>query len=77
MKAVAFTGHRCKYFYNTYDYKNEIYKPIKREIYNRVIDYIENKEVDTFITGGALGIDTISFFVLSSPRKDILTLRMY
>lgn len=53
-KATCFTGHRPNKLngYNPKDNREMLYK--LRDI---IIDHIENKNVDTFITGMALGID--------------------
>lgn len=60
-KSVAFTGHRPANFNHKYDLKDPIYDPIKEEL-NRNIEALINDGHDTFITGGALGVDMLAFF---------------
>lgn len=53
-KTACFTGHRPNKLngYNPKDNSEMLFK--LRDI---VVDHIENKEVDTFISGMALGVD--------------------
>lgn len=53
----CFTGHRPEKLYG-YDPFSEGNYQMLMELREIIIDHIENKEVDTFITGMALGIDT-------------------
>lgn len=55
-KTVCFTGHRPNRLggYDPFSYQNYKMLLTLKEI---IVDHIENKNVDTFITGMALGID--------------------
>lgn len=68
MKTACFTGHRPNklFGYNLSDHKYQVIAQYTREILR---PYIE-KGFDTFITGGALGFDTVAFFVIESLKKD-------
>lgn len=53
-KIACFTGHRPS---KLNGYKPEDNKQLLWELHNVIVDHIENKNVDTFISGMALGID--------------------
>lgn len=62
MKTIAFTGHRPNKLYG-YDLSNDNYNKLKTEL-NKILEYeIYTNDADTFITGGALGFDTLAFDV--------------
>ena len=63
MKTATFTGHRPQFFNNVYDIQNKLYKPIIEQITNTSEDLIK-QGVTKFISGSALGIDTIAFFCI-------------
>lgn len=67
----CFTGHRPNKL-GGYDWNNPLNKTIMKIIKETVIDLIENRSVDTFIFGGALGIDQMSYVVVYN-----LKLRLY
>src|SRR6478609_2269468 len=54
MRAVAFTGHRPA---ELGSYNPEDLKPLLWELRRVIVDHIENKDVDTFYGGNALGWD--------------------
>lgn len=65
----SFTGHRPNKLYG-YNLYNEDYLKLARLMKDSIIDLIENKKVDTFISGGALGIDTIAFLIIHKLKKE-------
>lgn len=63
MKSIAFTGHRPNKLYG-YDLNNENYNILKTRLYSILSNEISNNDADTFITGGAIGFDTLAFDVI-------------
>lgn len=63
-KVLMFTGHRYKKLYgsNLNDKEGKYYE-LRRAIREFVEKLVLEKNVRCFITGGALGLDTIAFFV--------------
>ena len=69
MKSIAFTGHRPNKLYG-YDLNNEGYNEL-RNILNTILkNEIYKYDADTFITGGALGFDTLAFYVCDNLIQD-------
>ncbi|WP_297131774.1 SLOG family protein [Terrisporobacter sp.] len=68
MKSIAFTGHRPDKLYG-YDLENNNYKILKTSLYSLLKNEIEHFDADTFITGGALGFDTLVFEVVEELRE--------
>ncbi len=58
---VCFTAHRPHLLYG-YELRNKKYQLLAKKIREICIMLIERYSIDTFITGGALGGDTVSFF---------------
>lgn len=69
MKAIAFTGHRPDKLYG-YDFTNEKYLQLKSRLTMILSDKIHVENFDTFITGGALGFDTLAFDVVNDLKKN-------
>lgn len=62
MKKIAFTGHRPNKLYG-YDLDNEDYDKLKVILKDILESEILKYDANTFITGGALGFDTLAFNV--------------
>lgn len=69
MKSIAFTGHRPNKLYG-YDLNNENYNTLKTRLYSILSNEINHNDADTFITGGAIGFDTLAFDVANELIKD-------
>ena len=67
-KSIAFTGHRPDKLYG-YDINNEKYRMLRARLYLLLGNEISHFNVDTFITGGALGFDTIAFEVVEELKQ--------
>jgi Uncharacterized protein conserved in bacteria len=68
-KTCCFTGHRPQALWG-YDITIENYIKLAKLIKIECIRLIEDKGVNRFITGGALGIDTIAFLVVYKLKKE-------
>ncbi len=66
-KTCCFTGHRPDKLYG-YDLGNPKYRDLFKKVENHIIYLIESKGVNRFITGGALGFDTLAFLVVESLK---------
>lgn len=64
----CFTGHRPNKIYG-YDLSNPNYQIIAKKVRSIAEDLFINKGVNTFISGSALGFDTVSFFAIKSLKK--------
>ncbi|NFI09711.1 DUF1273 domain-containing protein [Clostridium botulinum] len=64
---VCFTAHRPHLLYG-YELSNKKYQLLAKKIREICIMLIERYSVDTFITGGALGGDTVAFFVVENLK---------
>ena len=69
MKRIAFTGHRPNKLYG-YDMDNKYYDKLKIILKDMLKDEIYKYDADTFITGGALGFDTLAFDVVKDLIDD-------
>ena len=69
MKRIAFTGHRPNKLYG-YDMNNEYYDKLKIILKDMLKDEIYKYDANTFITGGALGFDTLAFDVVKDLIDD-------
>ncbi|HBF3307630.1 TPA: DUF1273 family protein [Clostridioides difficile] len=67
-KTCAFTGHRTDKLYGS-DLSNTKYQMLAKLLRKQIITLIEVNNVDTFISGGATGFDTISFFTVESLKN--------
>lgn len=66
-KTLCFTGHRPK---DMFGYQSKPYEIMRRYLKDIVLYFYENKDVRTFITGGAQGVDQIAFFAISDAKKE-------
>ena len=69
MKRIAFTGHRPNKLYG-YDMDNKYYDKLKIILKDMLKYEICEYDADTFITGGALGFDTLAFDVVKDLIDD-------
>ena len=69
MKRIAFTGHRPNKLYG-YDMDNKHYDKLKIILKDMLKYEICKYDADTFITGGALGFDTLAFDVVKDLIDD-------
>lgn len=74
MSSLCFTGCRPHKINMPYDISAPEYKPLIDTITKKVLYYIQ-LGVDTFYTGGADGIDILSFFVIHKLKKDYPNLK--
>lgn len=65
----CFTGHRPNKLFG-YDLSNKNYQIMAKKIKYYAKALIESNGVTRFITGGALGFDTVAFFAIESLKKD-------
>lgn len=68
MKTIIFTGHRPNKLYG-YDLKNEKYLKLNKFLENLLEKKILEEGYDTFISGGALGFDTVAFLSVKNLKK--------
>lgn len=66
-QTCAFTAHRPSKLYGYNIYTPKYYK-LGRLIRKKCINLIENQDISNFISGGALGGDTISFLVINKLK---------
>ena len=64
----CFTGHRPNKMFG-YDLSDAHYQRLAKTIRHNAEQLYLNNGVKRFITGGALGFDTISFFAIESLKK--------
>lgn len=69
IKTACFTGHRPKFFNGEYDIQSDFYKPFIKYLTESIKEKIKCG-VNNFITGGALGIDTIAFFCVHKMKAE-------
>jgi uncharacterized phage-like protein YoqJ len=74
-KSCCFTGHRPDKLYG-YDPMSPGNRKMLFELKDVIRDHIENRKVDTFITGMALGIDIWAARLVLSLRKEYPKLRL-
>lgn len=68
VKSCCFSGHRPKYF-GSYDLQDEVYRPLIDRV-DKEVDYMIENGVNTFLSGGALGIDMVAFWVVEKKKKE-------
>ena len=68
MKTIAFTGHRPEKLYG-YDLKNDKYIKLNAFLEKLLEEKIIHEGYDTFISGGALGFDTVVFLSVKNLKK--------
>lgn len=65
----CFTGHRPNKLFG-YDMKHESYQNLAKRV-KRLAHYLHTEYgVINFISGGAIGFDTVAFFAIESLKKD-------
>lgn len=69
MKTIAFTGHRPDKLYG-YDLNDEGYTKLRLILNSVLKNEICHNDADAFITGGALGFDTLVFDVVRGLIED-------
>jgi uncharacterized phage-like protein YoqJ len=67
-QTVCFTGHRPDKI-GGYDYNNPTMQAIERELKREIENLIVNHGVFRFITGGALGVDTLAFKAVNKMKE--------
>ncbi|ATF13580.1 DUF1273 domain-containing protein [Brevibacillus brevis X23] len=67
-RTACFTGHRPDR-YGHYDIKHEKNKPIIRALTGAIEMLIEEEKINRFISGGALGVDTLGFFSVHKIKE--------
>lgn len=67
-KVCTFKGYDYKDLYG-YNFSDVRYKELSERIKNVIVDLIEKKGCDTFITGGSLGFDKIVYYVVDALKK--------
>lgn len=68
MKSISFTGHRPNKLYG-YDLKDERYLNLNKFLESILEKKIIEEGYDTFISGGALGFDTVAFLSVKNLKK--------
>jgi uncharacterized phage-like protein YoqJ len=67
-KTACFTGHRPDK-YGDYDIKHESNKPIIKALTNAIELVINQEGINRFISGGALGVDTLAFYSVHKLKE--------
>lgn len=67
-KTATFTGHRPHILYG-YDLRHPYYQVLAREILKKCEFLLLEKDVEYFISGCALGTDTVSFFAVEQLKR--------
>lgn len=75
MATCCFTGHRPDKL-GGYDYNSEKNLLIKKYLREKCIELILSYDVDTFIFGGALGIDQMAFDVVYELKEEYPNLKL-
>lgn len=68
-KSCCFTGHRPDKLYG-YDLRDKRYSVLAKRLKEELTNLIENEGVDTFISGGALGVDTVAFLTVHKLKEE-------
>ena len=68
MKTITFAGHRPDKLYG-YDLKDERYLKLNKFLEEMLEDKILNEGYDKFISGGALGFDTVAFLSVKNLKE--------
>lgn len=68
MKTLTFTGHRPGKLYG-YNLKDERYLKLNKFLEKILEEKIVKEGYDTFISGGALGFDTVAFLSVKNLKK--------
>gem|GEM_PF-349565 len=67
-QTACFTGHRPDK-YGDYDIKHEKNKPIIKALINAIEVAIKQENVNRFISGGAIGVDTLAFYSVHKLKE--------
>jgi uncharacterized phage-like protein YoqJ len=67
-RTACFTGHRPGK-YGDYDIKHESNKPIIKALTNAIELAINQEGINRFISGGALGVDTLAFYSVHKLKE--------
>ena len=65
--AVCFTGRRPKYLFGYASHK--AYMPLRARLEKAIEQFIDTEGVDTFISGGAQGVDQLAFWAVENVKK--------
>lgn len=76
MTTVCFTGHRPESLYGYNPTSDGNFKVLDK-LRDIIIDHIENKGVDTFITGMALGIDMWAARIVNKLKEDYPHIKLH
>lgn len=68
MRTITFTGHRPDKLYG-YNLKNEKYLKLNKLLEEILEKKITEEGYNTFISGGALGFDTVAFLSIKNLKK--------
>jgi uncharacterized phage-like protein YoqJ len=68
-ETACFTGHRPDKLGGYAEFNNSTTKKIYKKLIERIIYLIETLNINTFISGGALGVDTIAFFAVNEVKQ--------
>ena len=74
-KVCCFTGHRPEKLYG-YDIYSPEYIKLAKIIKNYIIKELIPAGYDTFVVGGALGFDTVAFFIINKLKNRHPNLRI-
>jgi uncharacterized phage-like protein YoqJ len=66
---ACFTGHRPNKLGTGYSITNNRVKTYSNLMLPTIVKLIEEKSVDTFITGGALGVDQIAYWTIHKLQR--------
>ena len=69
-QTTCFTGHRPSKLGNCYSLKHPTSLLINEKLTPIILDLINNEHVTRFISGGAIGVDTIAFWTVQKIKKD-------
>ena len=69
MTTVSFTGHRPKELFGAYDSDNPKANQLAQKLTELIEQLIVEKKADTFVSGGALGVDQIAFMCVELLKK--------
>jgi uncharacterized phage-like protein YoqJ len=76
MTTVCFTGHRPENLYGYNPSSDGNFKVLNR-LRDIIVGHIENKNVDTFITGMALGIDMWAARIVNKLKEDYPHIKLH
>lgn len=68
--AISFTGHRTKELFGTWELNNKKSRELSKIMTNLLRNLIEKRGANEFISGGALGADTIAFICVNALKKE-------